>query len=305
MKKNRIKYIVFIPGLFFVLVSGVFAQDKIAAIVNNDVITQKDLNDFVNFMRMDMGTSYSPEEVEQKIDSMKADLLDKLIDDRLILQEAKKSNLVMDESRVKAKISEIKRHYSSDREFQQTIAQQGLVQADLENKIRDQILMYSIMEIKVKGNIVINPTEITQYYENNIAEFNIPEKRLLDTLTTEDEAIANEISSALKEGSSFSDVAAKYNLEIGQMSINQGEELKKEVEEVVLKLNPQDFSSPVKIGSKFYIFKLNSIVPAKQLSLAEVQEKIRDALSNKRTQEKMSAWLNELKKKSYIKIVQD
>ena len=40
--------------LFFGRPSLVYAQDKIIAIVNNEVVTQKDLDDFLNFMRMQL-----------------------------------------------------------------------------------------------------------------------------------------------------------------------------------------------------------------------------------------------------------
>ncbi len=65
---------------------NLFAQDKIAAIVNNDIITQKDLDDFLNFMRIQLSQDYSGKELENKIQAMKPDLLDRLIEDRLILQ---------------------------------------------------------------------------------------------------------------------------------------------------------------------------------------------------------------------------
>ncbi len=86
-----------------------FAQDKIVAIVNKDIITQKDLNDFINFMRVQLSTQYQGKQLESKIQSMKLDLLDKLIEDRLILQKAKKDNMGIDPDRIKAKINEIKK----------------------------------------------------------------------------------------------------------------------------------------------------------------------------------------------------
>src|SRR3989338_6450398 len=68
-----------------------FAQDKIVAIVNNEVITQKDLDDFLNFMRMQYAQELKGRELENKIQSMKIVLLDKLIEDRLMLQDAQKT----------------------------------------------------------------------------------------------------------------------------------------------------------------------------------------------------------------------
>ena len=129
------------------LFSGIcFAQDKIVAVVNNEIITQKDLNDFVNFMRMQLSIELTGEQLEQKIQSMKADLLNKLIEDRIILQEAKKNKVLVDENRVKAKIDEIKGHYGREAEFQAALVQQGLAQADLELRLREQLLILLRLE---------------------------------------------------------------------------------------------------------------------------------------------------------------
>jgi len=46
------------------LFSGIcFAQDKIVAVVNDEIITQKDLNDFVNFMRMQLSIELTGEQL--------------------------------------------------------------------------------------------------------------------------------------------------------------------------------------------------------------------------------------------------
>ena len=146
-------------------ICNLFAQDKIIAIVNNEVITQKDLSDFLNFMRMQLSAQYKGRELEDKIQSLKPDLLDKLVEDRLILGQAQAANIKVDEARVKARIDELRRRYPSERDFQEALAEQGLTQADVESKIRDQMLMYSIIDAKIKSKIVVAPSEVTDFYE--------------------------------------------------------------------------------------------------------------------------------------------
>ena len=66
--------------LTFVLFSKPsFAQIKILAVVNNDIITEKDLRDFMNFIHIQLSGQYQGEELKNKVDSMRADLLDKLL----------------------------------------------------------------------------------------------------------------------------------------------------------------------------------------------------------------------------------
>jgi len=288
------------------LFSGIcFAQDKIVAVVNNEIITQKDLNDFVNFMRMQLSIELTGEKLEQKIQSMKADLLNKLIEDRIILQEAKKNKVLVDENRVKAKIDEIKGRYGREAEFQAALVQQGLAQADLELRLREQLLMYSIIEAKIKSKIVIRPSEITEFYEKNVEEFKTPEEREFESITTNDADLAQKIYEDLKNNGDFSETAKKYSLEAKSFNAKKGGELRKELEEAIFKLDPGGISEALKIEDTFHIFKLTKIIPFRQESLTEAQDKIQEFVFNKKMQEDLLLWLNDLKKNAYIKISAD
>jgi len=302
-RKNKLAFCVI---LWLFLFSGFCrAEDKIIAIVNKDVITQKDLNDFTNFMRVQLMAEYKAEELEAKAQSLKSDLLERLIEDRLILQEAKKEDIKVDETRVKARINELKERYPSDTEFQKSLKQQGLVQADLELKTREQLLMYTIVDIKIKSKIVVNPKEVTDFYEKHEQEFIIPEEREFELVSINDEKLALDIYNRLKEGESFADLAKKHSLAVNNFTGRKGAELKQEIEDVVFNLKEAEISQPLKIEDKFYIFKLNNIIPSRQKSLSEVQNKIHALLFDLKMEEKLTGWLDELKEKSYIKILQD
>lgn len=292
--------------LFFIgcFSAQAFAQEKIIAVVNNDVITQKDFIDFTNFMRMQLSAEYSGEDLENKIRSMKVDLLNRLIEDRLIISEARKSNINVDVNRIKAKISEIKKHYSSDHEFQESLKNQGMVQADLELKIKEQLMMYSIIDAKVRSKIAVTPFEVTDYYQKNTEEFESPIALEFDALTLEEKNKADEISNEIKRGQSFEGLAEKFSLSINKLNMKKGE-FKMDVEGIVFKLKPQEVSEPVKIENKYYLFKLIKAIPAQQQSLSEAQESIYAFLYNKKMQEGLTKWLNALKKQSYIKNMPD
>lgn len=302
-RKNNLAFWVILS--LFLLSSFCRAEDKIIAIVNKDIITQKDLNDFINFMRLQLTAEYKAEQLENKIQSIKSDLLERLIEDRLILQEAKKEDIKVDEARVKARINELKERHPSDTEFQESLKKQGLVQADLELKTREQLLMYSIVDIKIKSKIVVNPKEVTDFYEKNKQDFIIPEQREFGLISVNDEKLTQEISNKLKTGEPFVDLAQKYSLSVNNFTGRKGGEFKKEIEDVVFNLEQGEISQPLKIEDQFYIFKLNNIIPSKQKSLTEVQDQIQALLFNEKMEEGLTRWLDELKKKSYIKILQD
>lgn len=306
-----------IAGIFpmFIFAAGIitcpfgrgvcFAQDKVAAIVNNDVITQKDLNDFLNFMRVQLSAEYKGQELENKIQSMKLDLLDRLIEDKLILQEARRKKMVIDEGRVKSRIEEIKEKMGSDAEFQKSLKQQGLVQADIEAKIRDQFLMYGSIEMEIRSKIVVDPSEITDFYGRHKEEFKSRELREIESVSVEEEGVAANVFDELSGGKTVKEVSEKYKVQTNKFNIGKGEELRKEIEQAIFDLKVNEVSKPVRIENKFYIFIVNKITPSEQQTLDEAMETIQSYLFEKEMQEALAKWIDELKKNSYIKILSD
>ncbi|MFZ2357546.1 MAG: peptidylprolyl isomerase [Candidatus Omnitrophota bacterium] len=292
---------------FFVLcfTFNSFAQDKIVAIVNNDIITHKDLNDFSNFMRVQLSQEYSGKELESQLQSKKSGLINKLIEDRLILQEAKRYGVIVDENRIKARLDEMRRRYPTELDFQDSLRSQGLVQGDLEAKIREQFLIFNMIEYKIRRNITVAPTEVTNFYENNIQDFKATEERNIASLNTDDENIARKAYEDLKANKSLDSVINEYSLSSDKLISAREGELRKDIEDVIFKLNVGEFCKPLKINDSHYIFKLESITAPRQLSLSEARDNIYTYLFNKKIEEELSKWLEELKKRSYIKYTQD
>ncbi len=308
--KMRIRSQLIIWSLVFIcnLVLGswnlnyAYALDKIIAIVNNDVITQRDLDDFVSFMRVQMSGELKGSQLDDKIKTMTPEFVDRLVEDRIILQEARKNKLIADEGRIKGRMAEIKRQYPSDIEFQEALKKQGLVQADIEARVRDQMLMYNIIESKVRSRVVVSPAEVTNFYQQAPDNFKSPQVCEFDFLALDSQGVADEISQGAKKDQSLEDLAAKFSLSLNKLSMKEGQ-FKKDVEDVLLKLKAGNVSEPIKIEDKYYIFRLNKINPPRQLSLSETQENIYSYLFNKKMQEGLAKWLDELKKQSYIKII--
>ncbi len=307
---HKPKYLRIILILLFITIYDVrytmydvYAQDKIVVIVNEDVITKKDLDDFIVFTRIQLSREYKGRELETKLQSMKLDLLNKLIEDRLILQEAKRNKIIINEERVKARINEIKKRYPTDAGFQKDLAKQGLAQVDLETRIREQLLMYVVVENKVRSYITVTPDEVTSFYNRNMHQFKTEEEREVEVIAFENEDLAKTFSYEYTRGQKLVDLATKYPFTINILKVSYGrQDVRKEIEDVVFKLGIGEVSPPVDIDGKFYVFKLQNITGPRQETLAQVQDEIHSILFDEKMQEKMVRWLDEIKAKSYIKI---
>jgi len=279
--------------LFLVPGSSCAAPDSIAAIVNKDIITLKELNDYAAFTGM--------QEQGARVKS-RQELLAKLIEDRLILQEARRSGLKADEARVKARVEDIKSKYPSEAVFQQTLLEQGLVQSDLEEKISEQMLMYEVINKQVKSRVTVDPQEITSYFEEDKKLFKLPEQRSVEYIVTREEDKAAKFYAALKDAKGFGEAAAAAGVTPGTLQLFKNGQFKKNIEDVVFSLKTGEFSYPLKAENEFYVFRVTGVVEPRRQKLDEVREEIRDILFTRKFQEGLASWLDKLKAKAYIKI---
>lgn len=317
-KTNKVGLMLFSLGLALCVLRFAFpcfAEEKIIAVVNNEIVTQKDLDDFLNFMRIQYSQEYSGQELETKVQSMKVDLLDKLIEDRLILQEAKKNDSIFeiapkqfvslkpDENRVRAKIEGMKSRYGSDKEFQRILARDGLSQADVEKRVREQLLMRNIVEVKVRVKAKVNPAEVTEYYRKNMEQFKIGELREFEVIGVKERSAADDICGMLRQGKPIEELIDKDSATVNRITAARDGSLRKDIEEEVFKLQIGEVSKPISLEDKFYIFQLKGAIPPRQQLLNEARDKIYAYLYERKMQEGLDKWLDEVKKRSYIKVI--
>ena len=101
------------------------------------------------------------------------------------------------------------------------------------------------------------------------------------------------------------DLAAKFVFTTDKLSALSGQQLRPEIEDTVFKLGIGEISNPVKVDTQYFIFKLDNIIESQQLSLTQAQDKIQSYLFEKKLQEELVKWLDDLKKQSYIKILEN
>jgi len=300
--KIMIKYIfliIFLSCASSVVLAG---TDGVIAIVNNEVITQNDLDAFINFMRMQMSSQYSEDMIQQNVNQMLPDLISRLIEDRLILQAAYKENITVDSNRIKARIEQIKKKYSNEADFQDALTTQGLTLADLELKIKEQLLMFEIIDKKIKSKIVLKPQEISDYYYAHAQDFNSPEQREVRFAIIKDSNLAQKLKTTISEYKDLDAIAQSYPIEITDLGWVTSKQLKEDIADMVFNLEAGRLSPILEQDRNFYIFEVKAIRPSEKKSLFDVQEEISQLLFEEKMQEALVKWLEELKESSYIEI---
>lgn len=292
----------------FSLNSLLAIEDKVVAIVNNDVITENDVKEYKNIMHLQLSSMFEGEELKEEMKKVDEDVVERLVEDKLILQEARKKDIKVNDTVIEARIQLLKSRFVSDEEYEMYMKMRGLTPADLKRKITEQIQMHDIIDLEVRSKIFVHPQEVTNYYEEHKSEIVNTESLDLDSIfiridgnEEKAEEKAQEILAELKKGKDFAELKEKYSDAPALGQVKRGQ-LNEQVEKIVFALNEGEVSVPVKMNTGIYIFKVKKKNNSRPLTIEEARDQIYEFLFNQKFQERFMEWTDGLKKDAYILI---
>jgi len=284
--------------------------DAIIAIVNDDVITFKDLRQYIASIASQLRVeNKTREEIQQVMGEYERKGLDKLIEDKLILAAANEKGMDVRGDIVDRRLQEIRGRYSNEDEFIKALNTEGMTVSDLQKKLTDQLKVKYEVDLEVRDKIFVNPQDVTEYYNKHMAEFDRkPMVNLQSIFVSFDKHIkqeartrADEARSRILAGEDFNTVFQKYSDGSSVGEIEQGQ-MADAVENVVFSLKLDEVSDPVEVENGIYVFKAIGISPGKQQTLAEVKDQIYGKLLDEQFQVKFKDWVDKLRQKAYVEI---
>jgi parvulin-like peptidyl-prolyl isomerase len=306
-------FVILLGGILLLLgrvpTIGHCSEDAILAVVNDEVITQKDLRDYTNALMIQLKTEgRSPAETEALISELEKNGIERLIEERLIITEANTKGVVVNAKIIDDRIAQIKSRFASEEDFLNAILDDGVTVTDLRNKISDQLKVKFLVDEEVRSKIYVNPQEVTEFYHANINKFEEPERVELESIfigfndnrdvarTKADQALM-----LLREGKDFSAVAKEFT-EGPSIGIVRKGELLSVIENAVFPLKKGDMSDKIEAENGIYIFKVKNKFPAETESLENVKEEISKQIFQNKFQEQFQIWISKLQKSAFIEI---
>lgn len=137
------------------------AQDelKIAAVVNDDVITQLDVFTRLRLAMLSARLQDTPETRQRLLPTV----MRTLIDEHLKLQEAKSEGVTVGDGEVNARISGLaKRNNLSREDFETQLSSNGILVSALEDQVRSDIAWARLVQRKLRSTIRITDAEINE-----------------------------------------------------------------------------------------------------------------------------------------------
>ncbi|MDR2934394.1 MAG: SurA N-terminal domain-containing protein [Candidatus Adiutrix sp.] len=292
-------------------------SDGIAAVVNGEVITRKQLENRVDALvrhgRLPAGLGRG---------DLKEKVLEDLIDQELINQAAKAKGVFITEGDVNEALERIKRQNNlTEAQFRASVAQSGVSLEAFREDVRLELLRGRVMGSgKLLNRIVITDKEVRAYLNGEGPRLETRSGRGLRMIVLPLDpkkpeaslAEAQRIRQEIENGLSFAEAAGKYSRGPGH---DQGgdpgdavslDQLPPQLREILAALPPGRPTEPINAGKAIVLMTLagEEPVPAAgadgQFSL-EAQENARRLLERQKMQQNFNNWLEDLRRKAVIK----
>ena len=307
-------------GFVLLMTRSVSAKvmDRVIAKVNGEIITLSTVQERVGIYKQQLGASENPPNLSDKEIIEKT--LNSIIEERLQLQEAKKSGLEVDDESIKNALKDImKRNNIDEAQMEAMLEQEGRTMEQYKTVISDQILVTKVVQFHMGKSGKATKKQIKKYYFENQKEFWTPMQPFVRHILfiAEEDATplekqlkkdkATEILSKVRAGQDFSELAKKYSEDVsastgGEIGAMVKGQFVPEFEEVAFKLKPGEVSDIVESRYGYHIIKVDKVIPGKSRPLDEVKTQIEQMLEFKNKKQKYTEWMDELKKDSMIQI---
>jgi parvulin-like peptidyl-prolyl isomerase len=241
-------------------------------------------------------------------------LVNKTIDELLLMQHAKALGLSIPKEEVQVEIDNIKaQNKMTDADLQTALTQQGMTLESLRAVIEKNLLIRELLNKTVISNITVKNSDVERYYNLNIEKFKVPSKVTVEHIliaisenVTENQS-KEKIEQVNKEltSTNFCDLVTKYTDDTGskdtcgKYTFAKGEFNNPEFEDPSFDLNIGE-TTIVKTVFGYHLIKKLENIPGRTLNLTEVYDQVNLTVYNDLAQKAFDALVADLRSKAII-----
>jgi peptidyl-prolyl cis-trans isomerase SurA len=301
--------------LFFLLPDGGIAAitiDKVVAVINNEVITQSELEEVIQKPKKQIMENFSGEERERLLSKLTRDILNKMIEKKLQLQVARQMNIAINKTEVDAALDDIKvkNAFPDDETFKRALASENMTLEQYKKELTEQLMIMRLVTKEVRSNVVISEEEIKRHYEEKKKDYSIPEEaRLRIIFFKGDDGIkkAEDVLGKIKGGADFGDMAKKHSedptaKEGGDIGFVKKGHMLPAIENAAFSLKKGEVSNVITADAGYYIIKIEDRKEPTYIPIEKVREEIEKSLYEQKANSLYDEWLRDLRKNSHVEI---
>jgi len=301
-------------------------DSEVLAEVDGEPILRKEVE---RYYRNRMATGSDAGSPEQIL-SFKLNLLNELINNQVLVAQASRVRIAVSEAEVDKKMAELQSPYSKE-EFQQKLREQSLEPGDLRQEVKRSLIIGKLVNKEITARISVTDEEITEFFNRNRAQFNIPEVQYhlaqIEVTPTADPEVRNlknddaktppaaqrkivALYARLRSGEDFATVAQEYSEDPrtagggGDMGFLPASALdaNPRLKQVILGLRVGETSGIIQTPTGFHILRLIGREEAGQRDLSDpqVQSAVRRSLMNAKEQLLKAAFVENLRNRARV-----
>ena len=289
---------------------------EVIADCNGDKIPKAEFEAAVRSVAQRAGGAIPPD----KRDEVYRGVLNELVAYRLLKQEVKqRSNLVVSDAEVEARIGAFKQQAGTEANFKAALQAQQITEAKLREDARTDLLVAKLLDQEVNQKVLVKPTDIAAFYEKNPDRFQQGEtmraSHILVVVPAEASAQARAALrgraeaalKAAKAGQDFAKLARQYSQDSsaqrgGDLGFFPKGQMVPPFDQAAFALAPGQVSDLVETQFGYHIIKAAERRPARIVPFAEVAGQLQQFLEQEQRQEKSKALVDQLKAKGKVQI---
>jgi peptidyl-prolyl cis-trans isomerase SurA len=293
--------------------------DRVVAVVNQEIITLSEVEKWINPLKEEIVTEDRLEKREQ-MQALCRQVLEKLIEEKLIDQEVKKSGIKISSREMEATLEEVKRRNAATQEdLEKALAADGLTLEGYKKQIEKGLQRQKLINWSVKVEAKAGEKELREFYQKNMGRYRTNEtyrtghilfvipKGATPEEIREIRKKGQKVLEKIKGGEDFGEMALLYsedasNKEQGNLGYFKRGELLPAFEREALRLKVGEVSGIVRTEFGFHIIKLLDRKGVDPLPFEEVQEKVKADYYESEMEKAFKQYLSTLKEKSVIEI---
>jgi parvulin-like peptidyl-prolyl isomerase len=289
--------------------------DGIDAIVHESVITFNDVDNASDRIRSNLRQEYAgqPSVLNEKLTGLYKDTLEELEQRKLIIHEFETAGYNLPESIIDQEFENyIKSKYSDRVTFTKTLQQEGITYEKARRDYRETFIVEQMRYKNISSAIIISPHKVETYYVDHKDDFKeddqVKLRMIVLTKTPEGDnsqkqKLADEILGKLKEGAAFTDMQSLYSQvkQQGEQEWREKSALRPELADAAFKLKPGEKSGVIDTPQAYYILEVQDRREARVKPLSDVRDSIEKILQGKEQTRLQQAWIDKLKKKTFVR----
>lgn len=294
--------------------------DRVAAVVNGRIITLSEVKEREDLIAKQISETFTGQERDKKLAELRKRILDSLVEDLLLEQEADRLGMKVSERDIDDAIDEVKKQNSLDDErLKAALKREGLTYENYRAQIKKQIEKSRVIGQQVRSKVSATDKDLADYYERNKKIFMQDEEVKVSHIlfavpegaseeeTEKIKSNAQKVLDMARSGMDFAELARKFSQdssgkEGGSLGYFKKGQLLPEFEAAAFSLKKGEISSLVKTSFGFHIIKVDDIKEASPEPFEVVKEKIRSAAMSEMMEQRYKEWMEELKKSAIIEL---